>query len=101
MLGLPGLEGNTSHLGLGRWLIWEAWLVSTDCCFLPLTPERGLEDHESVVEVQAAWPIGGDSRFIFRKNFAKYELFKSSPVSVCEGGLGTRTPRSPAWTLHP
>lgn len=36
-----------------------------------------------MVEVQAAWPIGGDSRFVFRKNFAKYELFKSSPVSLC------------------
>lgn len=47
-----------------------------------------------MVEVQAAWPIGGDSRFVFRKNFAKYELFKSSPVSVWEGTLGTGTPRS-------
>ncbi|XP_074979650.1 growth factor receptor-bound protein 7 isoform X2 [Caretta caretta] len=44
-----------------------------------LALERCLEDHESVVEVQATWPIGGDSRFVFRKNFAKYELFKSSP----------------------
>ena len=81
-MGLSGQEGNASHLGLGRWLLWEACLLSPDPCFLPLTPERGLEDHESVVEVQAAWPIGGDSRFVFRKNFAKYELFKSSPVSV-------------------
>lgn len=40
-----------------------------------------------MVEVQAAWPIGGDSRFVFRKNFAKYELFKSSPVSVGGGEL--------------
>lgn len=54
-----------------------------------------------MVEVQAAWPIGGDSRFVFRKNFAKYELFKSSPVSVWEGTLGTGTPRSPPWFLDP
>ncbi|CAM5178346.1 unnamed protein product [Eretmochelys imbricata] len=47
-----------------------------------LALERCLEDHESVVEVQATWPIGGDSRFVFRKNFAKYELFKSSPQSL-------------------
>ncbi|XP_004707179.1 growth factor receptor-bound protein 7 isoform X2 [Echinops telfairi] len=47
-----------------------------------LALERGLEDHESVVEVQAAWPVGGDSRFVFRKNFAKYELFKNSPHSL-------------------
>lgn len=52
------------------------------CFFLSLfSPERILEDHESVVEVQATWPVGGDSRFVFRKNYAKYELFKSSPVS--------------------
>ncbi|XP_044600395.1 growth factor receptor-bound protein 7 isoform X2 [Equus asinus] len=51
-------------------------------CHPHLALERGLEDHESVVEVQAAWPIGGDSRFIFRKNFAKYELFKSSPHAL-------------------
>lgn len=44
-----------------------------------------------MVDVQAAWPVGGDSRFVFRKNFAKYELFKSSAVSV--GGL--------AWTPDP
>uniref|UniRef100_A0A8C6Y3J3 Growth factor receptor bound protein 7 n=1 Tax=Naja naja TaxID=35670 RepID=A0A8C6Y3J3_NAJNA len=44
-----------------------------------LSLERILEDHESVVEVQATWPVGGDSRFVFRKNYAKYELFKSSP----------------------
>ncbi|XP_068930366.1 growth factor receptor-bound protein 7 isoform X3 [Petaurus breviceps papuanus] len=57
----------------------ESWgLVE---CHPHLALERGLEDHESVAEVQAAWPVGGDSRFVFRKNFAKYELFKSSPVS--------------------
>uniref|UniRef100_A0A2D4PBK6 Ras-associating domain-containing protein n=2 Tax=Micrurus surinamensis TaxID=129470 RepID=A0A2D4PBK6_MICSU len=47
-----------------------------------LSLERILEDHESVVEVQATWPVGGDSRFVFRKNYAKYELFKSSPQSI-------------------
>lgn len=99
--GLPGPGVNASHLGLGRWPIREASLVSTDPCSLPLTLERVLEDHESVAEVQAAWPIGGDSRFLFRKNFAKYELFKNTPVSVCVGGLGTGTPRSPPWTLSP
>ncbi|XP_074080122.1 growth factor receptor-bound protein 7 isoform X1 [Macrotis lagotis] len=58
----------------------ESWgLVE---CHPNLALERGLEDHESVVEVQAAWPVGGDSRFVFRKNFAKYELFKSSPHSL-------------------
>ncbi|KAF1421452.1 Growth factor receptor-bound protein 7, partial [Spheniscus humboldti] len=45
----------------------------------PCSPaERCLEDHESVVEVQSSWPPGADSHFVFRKNFAKYELFKSN-----------------------
>jgi hypothetical protein len=79
---LRATGGNVSHFGPGVWLIQEVWLISTNPYFLPLTSERGLEDHEFVVEVQAAWPVGGDSRFVFRKNFAKYELFKSSPVSV-------------------
>ncbi|NXI89975.1 GRB7 protein, partial [Psophia crepitans] len=43
-----------------------------------LALERCLEDHESVVEVQSSWPPGAESRFVFRKNFAKYELFKSN-----------------------
>ncbi|XP_074972660.1 growth factor receptor-bound protein 7 isoform X4 [Phalacrocorax aristotelis] len=43
-----------------------------------LALERCLEDHESVVEVQSSWPPGADSRFVFRKNFTKYELFKSN-----------------------
>ncbi|KAJ8290799.1 hypothetical protein GJAV_G00017700 [Gymnothorax javanicus] len=35
--------------------------------------ERCLEDHEMVVHVQAA--MTSDSRFLFRKNYAKYEFF--------------------------
>lgn len=67
----------------------------------PLSPvapaERCLEDHESVVEVQSSWPPGADSRFVFRKNFAKYELFKSNAVrgrrSKARGDTGV--PRQP------
>ncbi|NWV33344.1 GRB7 protein, partial [Grantiella picta] len=33
---------------------------------------------QQVVEVQSSWAPGADSRFVFRKNFAKYELFKSN-----------------------
>ncbi|XP_068610844.1 growth factor receptor-bound protein 10 [Brachionichthys hirsutus] len=36
--------------------------------------ERCLEDHELVVQVQAS--MSSDSRFHFRKNYAKYEFFK-------------------------
>ncbi|KAI1896505.1 hypothetical protein AGOR_G00095470 [Albula goreensis] len=38
--------------------------------------ERCLEDHETVVEVQATWPLEGDNKLLFRKNYAKYEFFK-------------------------
>ncbi|NXA57626.1 GRB7 protein, partial [Nothocercus julius] len=44
----------------------------------PPPAERCLEDHEAVLEVQDAWAPGADSRFVFRKNFAKYELFRSN-----------------------
>ncbi|XP_072316219.1 growth factor receptor-bound protein 10 isoform X2 [Eucyclogobius newberryi] len=37
--------------------------------------ERCLEDHELVVHVQAT--MNSDSRFVFRKNYAKYEFFRN------------------------
>uniref|UniRef100_A0A671XQG1 Growth factor receptor bound protein 10 n=1 Tax=Sparus aurata TaxID=8175 RepID=A0A671XQG1_SPAAU len=37
--------------------------------------ERCLEDHELVVHVQAS--MNSDSRFLFRKNYAKYEFFRN------------------------
>uniref|UniRef100_A0A8C6USB7 Growth factor receptor-bound protein 10b n=1 Tax=Neogobius melanostomus TaxID=47308 RepID=A0A8C6USB7_9GOBI len=42
--------------------------------------ERCLEDHELVVQVQAA--MSSDSRFVFRKNYAKYEFFRNPLVSA-------------------
>uniref|UniRef100_H3D2S5 Growth factor receptor bound protein 7 n=1 Tax=Tetraodon nigroviridis TaxID=99883 RepID=H3D2S5_TETNG len=38
--------------------------------------ERCLEDHEVVLEVQASWSIKSDTRFVFCKNYAKYEFFR-------------------------
>ncbi|KAM7370394.1 hypothetical protein PAMP_009947 [Pampus punctatissimus] len=38
--------------------------------------ERCLEDHEVVLEVQANWSLKGDTRFVFCKNYAKYEFFR-------------------------
>lgn len=38
--------------------------------------ERCLEDHEVVLEVQATWSLKGDTRFVFCKNYAKYEFFR-------------------------
>ncbi|XP_072227120.1 growth factor receptor-bound protein 10-like isoform X2 [Leuresthes tenuis] len=37
--------------------------------------ERCLEDHELVVQVQAS--LSSDSKFLFRKNYAKYEFFRN------------------------
>ncbi|KAF6094031.1 growth factor receptor bound protein 7 [Phyllostomus discolor] len=69
-------------------------------CHPHLALERALEDHESVVEVQAAWPIGGDSRFVFRKNYAKYELFKSSPHSLFPEKMVSSCLDAPADISH-
>uniref|UniRef100_A0A670JI19 Growth factor receptor bound protein 10 n=1 Tax=Podarcis muralis TaxID=64176 RepID=A0A670JI19_PODMU len=40
--------------------------------------ERCLEDHEHVVQVEST--MGSESKFLFRKNYAKYEFFKN-PVN--------------------
>ncbi|KAG8442710.1 hypothetical protein GDO86_011489 [Hymenochirus boettgeri] len=40
--------------------------------------ERCLEDHEMVVQVQSS--MSSESKFLFRKNYAKYEFFKN-PVN--------------------
>ncbi|XP_042199115.1 growth factor receptor-bound protein 7 isoform X1 [Callorhinchus milii] len=39
--------------------------------------ERYLEDHESLVEIQMLWEADSDSKFVFRKHFAKYEFFRN------------------------
>ncbi|XP_046888458.1 growth factor receptor-bound protein 7 isoform X1 [Hypomesus transpacificus] len=38
--------------------------------------ERCLEDHEVVPDVQARWHPEGDTKLVFRKNYAKYEFFR-------------------------
>uniref|UniRef100_A0AAX7TTK8 Growth factor receptor-bound protein 10b n=1 Tax=Astatotilapia calliptera TaxID=8154 RepID=A0AAX7TTK8_ASTCA len=42
--------------------------------------ERCLEDHELVVQVQAS--MNSDGRFLFRKNYAKYEFFRNPLVII-------------------
>lgn len=49
------------------------------CYFLLLPTERCLEDHELVAQVQAS--MSSESKFVFRKNYAKYEFFKNPLVS--------------------
>ncbi len=56
------------------------WLILTwFFFFLPHSTERCLEDHELVVQVQAS--MTSESKFLFRKNYAKYEFFKNPLVS--------------------
>ncbi|MFT7799509.1 growth factor receptor-bound protein 14-like [Arapaima gigas] len=39
--------------------------------------ERAVEDHESILEVQANWGVDSSGRLCFRKNYAKYVFFKT------------------------
>ncbi|KAF4087583.1 hypothetical protein AMELA_G00072290 [Ameiurus melas] len=59
--------------------------------------ERCLEDHELVVQVQAS--MTSESKFVFRKNYAKYEFFKNplnffpeQMVAWCQESNGTIPP---------
>ncbi|TSL82508.1 Growth factor receptor-bound protein 10 [Bagarius yarrelli] len=59
--------------------------------------ERCLEDHELVIQVQAS--MTSESKFVFRKNYAKYEFFKNplnffpdQMVAWCQESNGTIPP---------
>lgn len=64
----------TCNAEISKQLTLQASIIS----FLLLTSERCLEDHELVVQVQAS--MNSDSRFLFRKNYAKYEFFRNPLV---------------------
>jgi len=49
-------------------------------CVLVL--ERGIEHHELICQVHRTWSAADEGRFYFRKDFAKYELFRNPTVSV-------------------
>ncbi|KAG8432385.1 hypothetical protein GDO86_016865 [Hymenochirus boettgeri] len=38
--------------------------------------ERIIEDHEIIIDIQSTWDMEEDSRFYFRKYYAKYQFFK-------------------------
>lgn len=42
--------------------------------------ERCLEDHEVVLGVQGSWSLKNNPRFVFCKNYAKYEFFRNPTV---------------------
>lgn len=59
--------------------------LSLNCefCSTPVfSPERTIEDHEYVMDVQSGRGMDTDSRLYFRKNYAKYEFFKKPLVSM-------------------
>lgn len=58
--------------------------------------ERCLEDHELVVQVEST--MASESKFLFRKNYAKYEFFKNPTnffpeqmVTLCQQSNGNQT----------
>ncbi|XP_066529882.1 growth factor receptor-bound protein 10-like isoform X2 [Hoplias malabaricus] len=83
-------------------LVYKSHCLDDNCWTLvehhPLLGlERCLEDHELVVQVQACIPP--ESKFLFRKNYAKYEFFRSplnffpeQMVAWCEESNGTIPP---------
>lgn len=78
------LKGNRITLGCFTTVLWElvsllllVGCVMTSCSF---STERCLEDHELIVQVEST--MGSESKFLFRKNYAKYEFFKNPMVSL-------------------
>ncbi|KAF1502722.1 Growth factor receptor-bound protein 10, partial [Eudyptula minor] len=73
------LKGNGITLGCCTPVLWKlvsllllVGCVLTSCSF---STERCLEDHELIVQVEST--MGSESKFLFRKNYAKYEFFKN------------------------
>lgn len=53
----------------------------TKCCVC--IAERHLEDHESVYQIHKSWASMDNNRFVFRKEFRKYDFFVNPSVSFC------------------
>ncbi|XP_053087278.1 growth factor receptor-bound protein 10a isoform X5 [Pangasianodon hypophthalmus] len=83
-------------------LVYKSHCLDDNCWTLvehhPLLGlERCLEDHELVVQVQAC--MSAESKFLFRKNYAKYEFFRNplnffpeQMVAWCQESNGTIPP---------
>ncbi|MED6276821.1 hypothetical protein CHARACLAT_006831 [Characodon lateralis] len=59
--------------------------------FPTLGLERCLEDHEIVLEVQATWSPKVKTRFMFSKNYAKYEVFNKQTCFFPEAMVSDST----------
>ncbi|XP_012718283.1 growth factor receptor-bound protein 7 [Fundulus heteroclitus] len=60
-------------------------------CYPTLGLERCLEDHEIVLDVQAAWSVDVEARFHFSKNYAKYEFFNKQTTFFPESMISDST----------
>ncbi|XP_060777165.1 growth factor receptor-bound protein 10 isoform X2 [Neoarius graeffei] len=121
---LPPCQGSDKHIvkifgedGMGKVVEIPSDMTARDLCQLlvykshcvddnswalvehhpALGLERCLEDHELVVQVQAS--MTSESKFVFRKNYAKYEFFKNplnffpeQMVAWCQESNGTIPP---------
>ncbi|KAB0403925.1 hypothetical protein E2I00_016928, partial [Balaenoptera physalus] len=70
--------------------------TARDLCQLLVYRKRCLEDHELVVQVEST--MASESKFLFRKNYAKYEFFKNPTnffpeqmVTWCQQSNGSQT----------
>ncbi|XP_006216639.2 growth factor receptor-bound protein 10 [Vicugna pacos] len=71
---------DTTARDLCQWLVYRSHCVDDNSwalveCHPHLGLERCLEDHELVVQVEGT--MASESKFLFRKNYAKYEFFKN------------------------
>ncbi|XP_062847913.1 growth factor receptor-bound protein 7 [Trichomycterus rosablanca] len=66
--------------------------------------ERCLEDHEVVSQVQSSWPQDGDTKLVFRKNYAKYEFFKKPaqffPESMISDSTDVKSGMTPSLLVQ-
>ncbi|KAM9488306.1 growth factor receptor-bound protein 7 [Clarias gariepinus] len=66
--------------------------------------ERCLEDHEVVSKVQSSWPQDGDTKLLFRKNYAKYEFFKKPaqyfPENMISDSTDVKTGMTPSQLVQ-
>ncbi|XP_074214689.1 growth factor receptor-bound protein 10 isoform X1 [Camelus bactrianus] len=71
---------DTTARDLCQWLVYRSHCVDDNSwalveCHPHLGLERCLEDHELVAQVEGT--MASESKFLFRKNYAKYEFFKN------------------------
>lgn len=67
--------------------VLESVLVECSKCMFVFFIERNLEDHECLSAIQKNWANSDGNKFIFRKDFTKYEFYKNPNVSFRGGSF--------------